>query len=385
MSVWAATTYCAANWRPRLCWCWAGSWSSWCWCTSSSSRRRRAASATPRRRTCGLSVVATAVVALGFDRRAVMARGRHVAVVHGGPAVAVRGAAPVLAAVDRAAPAEETCRPGWPRVLAEGTGGEWAQVWLMVGDRFDARRNLATRRDGSPAVEAPDRQARPARPTGAGGAPGGELLGRSGGAGARRTSRSPRSRNGSSPGSPTRPGWCCAARGCGPSSCSGARSCPRARRNCGVAATARRRPGRRAATARARHPRRRSTASGRARGEPAAGPHPGRTARRSGPIDCWRSRQGGRRDASRRSPACSRGIYPSLLVDEGLAAALRTAIAAQPACRPIGCRWTSAGTRPSVEAAAYFCALEALQNVGEARRRRRRSAWICEAVPRSWW
>ena len=57
----------------------------------------------------------------------------------------------------------------------------------------------------------------------------------------------------------------------------------------------------------------------------------------------------------------SRGIYPSLLVDEGLAAALRTAISRSPLPAELGAG--DLGRYPAgVEAAAYFCALEALQN-----------------------
>ncbi|TDO52685.1 histidine kinase [Kribbella sp. VKM Ac-2527] len=57
----------------------------------------------------------------------------------------------------------------------------------------------------------------------------------------------------------------------------------------------------------------------------------------------------------------SRGIYPSLLVDEGLTAALRTAIARNPL--PVELVAADLGRYPAgVEAAAYFCALEALQN-----------------------
>ena len=57
----------------------------------------------------------------------------------------------------------------------------------------------------------------------------------------------------------------------------------------------------------------------------------------------------------------SRGIYPRLLVDEGLTAALRTAIARSPL--PVELVAADLGRYPAgVEAAAYFCALEALQN-----------------------
>ena len=55
------------------------------------------------------------------------------------------------------------------------------------------------------------------------------------------------------------------------------------------------------------------------------------------------------------------GIYPPLLMDEGLAAALGSA--AQRATIPTRVEAGSLGRYPSeVEAAAYFCCLEALQN-----------------------
>jgi len=57
----------------------------------------------------------------------------------------------------------------------------------------------------------------------------------------------------------------------------------------------------------------------------------------------------------------SRGIYPSLLVDEGLAVALRTAICRSPL--PAELVTADLGRYPAaLEAAAYFCALEAMQN-----------------------
>jgi signal transduction histidine kinase len=57
----------------------------------------------------------------------------------------------------------------------------------------------------------------------------------------------------------------------------------------------------------------------------------------------------------------SRGIYPSLLVDDGLEAALRAAISTSPV--PVELRASGVGRYPTgVEAAAYFCVLEALQN-----------------------
>jgi signal transduction histidine kinase len=60
----------------------------------------------------------------------------------------------------------------------------------------------------------------------------------------------------------------------------------------------------------------------------------------------------------------ARGIYPPLLADKGLAAALeaqtrKTAVPATVACEGIG-RYT-----PEIEAAVYFCTLEALTNVAK--------------------
>jgi signal transduction histidine kinase len=60
----------------------------------------------------------------------------------------------------------------------------------------------------------------------------------------------------------------------------------------------------------------------------------------------------------------SRGIYPSLLVDEGLVAALRTAIPMSPV--PVELHASGIGRYSAeVEAAAYFCVLEALQNAAK--------------------
>jgi signal transduction histidine kinase len=57
----------------------------------------------------------------------------------------------------------------------------------------------------------------------------------------------------------------------------------------------------------------------------------------------------------------SRGIYPRLLVDGGLTPALRSAIATSPV--PVDLRASGVGRYAAgVEAAAYFCVLEALQN-----------------------
>ena len=60
----------------------------------------------------------------------------------------------------------------------------------------------------------------------------------------------------------------------------------------------------------------------------------------------------------------SRGIYPRLLADQGLAAALRLAAGAGPVPVEVTTE-TSRATPPTVEAAAYFCCLEAVQNAAK--------------------
>jgi len=60
----------------------------------------------------------------------------------------------------------------------------------------------------------------------------------------------------------------------------------------------------------------------------------------------------------------SRGIYPHRLIDEGLGAALRSATAAS--TLQVTVEFRSAGRpAPDVEAALYFCCLEALQNTAK--------------------
>ena len=136
------------------------------------------------------------------------------------PALAVRRAAAVLRDGDRQLRRRRSCPTRMARVLAEGTGAEWAQVWLVVGDRPTLAATWPP--DADPASRAgrrdPAARTTPAGPALAAGAPRRRAARRARGPGARATRRSPRSRSGCSPGSPTRPGWCCAAPGCAPSS-----------------------------------------------------------------------------------------------------------------------------------------------------------------------
>ena len=60
----------------------------------------------------------------------------------------------------------------------------------------------------------------------------------------------------------------------------------------------------------------------------------------------------------------SRGIYPRLLADEGLVAALRFAVATSPI--PVTVDTVSMARLPApVEAALYFCCMEAVQNAAK--------------------
>ncbi len=62
--------------------------------------------------------------------------------------------------------------------------------------------------------------------------------------------------------------------------------------------------------------------------------------------------------------ALARGVYPPLLADQGLGAALRAQAGKAPL--PVGIEADSIGRYPpDVEAAVYFCTLEALQNVAK--------------------
>ena len=65
----------------------------------------------------------------------------------------------------------------------------------------------------------------------------------------------------------------------------------------------------------------------------------------------------------------SRGIYPPLLEAHGPGAALRAAVGH--AGVPVLVDDADAGGHPGAEAAAYFCCLEAVQNIPSTRGRRR--------------
>jgi signal transduction histidine kinase len=82
----------------------------------------------------GLSVVATAVVALAFDRVLTRLEGFATEVVRSGRPSPYDVLRRFSGAVSAAGPAEEL-PVHMARLLAEGTGAEWAQVWLAVDGR----------------------------------------------------------------------------------------------------------------------------------------------------------------------------------------------------------------------------------------------------------
>jgi signal transduction histidine kinase len=82
----------------------------------------------------GLSVLATAVVALGFDPVQTRLESVAARAVHGGqpsPYELLRRFSETLAGSHAA----EEVPARTARVLANGTGAAWAQVWIVVGDR----------------------------------------------------------------------------------------------------------------------------------------------------------------------------------------------------------------------------------------------------------
>jgi signal transduction histidine kinase len=79
----------------------------------------------------GLSVFATAIVAVGFDRVLTWLEAFAARVVHRGRPSPYDAMRRFAGAVDSAGPAEDLPLR-MARLLAEGTGAEWAQVWVAV-------------------------------------------------------------------------------------------------------------------------------------------------------------------------------------------------------------------------------------------------------------
>ena len=335
------------------------------------------------------------VVALAFETGPDPARGVASRTVHGGQRLAVRRAAPVLRDRDRQLRRRGAAGADGPgagrghrrRVVAGVAGGRRpADDWPPPGHP-------------TPPASRPPRETRATRSTddGAGpavprGAARRRAARRPGRPGARARSRSRRSRNACSTGSPSQAGPGPARRAAaGRARAASSPSCRRAPTSCAASrAAAGRRAGRRAPAARARHPRRRPAAPGRAGGEPAPRPDPGRA----------------RAGARRRSCSPARSRPPPTAVDTLVAAVPRhlPARCSRTKGSPPRCGRRSAPARSrceviaagvgrysaDVEAAAYFCCLEAVQNAAKhsgAADDPRRSAWTrpgtCSASSRT--
>ena len=137
----------------------------------------------------------------------------------------------------------------------------------------------------------------------------------------------------------------------------------RARRGAPIlTAAAGRPPGRAATRSRARHPRRRPAASGGAgRESPARADACRPVADRARVL--LAAQQQATAEAIETLGQLSRGIYPPLLAEEGLAP--RSAPPRQPVRCPSASWRTSVATDARIEAAAYFTCVEALQNAAK--------------------
>ena len=275
--------------------------------------------------------------------------------------LAVRRAEPVLRDGVGSYAAEEL-PSRMARVLAEGTGAEWSQVWLVVGDRPrlaatwppEATRERAAGDAGDPVEdEVAGRRSLEVRH-------GGEVLGvlvvqEREHAPAHDGRGTPVRGVGQAGGSGPARGP--AARG---ARAAAGRAVGASRRAARVARAAGRPAGRRAPAARARHPRRRPAAPGRARREPAPRPDPGRRGRRNGRTPSWRARS--RPPSTPSTPWCTSPAASTRRCSRSAGSPPRSArrsSTARSPCRSIAARrgptlrrpWrrppTSAASRPS--------------------------------------
>ncbi len=123
----------------------------------------------------------------------------------------------------------------------------------------------------------------------------------------------------------------------------------------------------------------RAAAARRAPDHPAAGPAAGGRAPRRGSRLLAQTEQEAQ-DALEELRDLARGIYPPLLADLGLPAALEAQ--ARKAPLPVTVEAEGIGRYPQdVEAAVYFCVLEALQNVTKYAQARRPVTWAATAGP----
>ncbi|MET1060822.1 MAG: GAF domain-containing sensor histidine kinase [Nocardioides sp.] len=107
-----------------------------------------------------LSVLATAIVALGFDPVQTRLEEMASRTVHGGQPSPYDALRRFSGTVTGSYPAEEL-PARMARVLAEGTGAEWSQVWVVVGERPRLAATWppdATREAAGPDRERPDQE-----------------------------------------------------------------------------------------------------------------------------------------------------------------------------------------------------------------------------------
>ena len=298
-----------------------------------------------------LSALAAAVVAVAFQP--VRERARRLAnrVVYG------RRATPyeVLAGfVERAGETYSTddVLPRLVQVLAEGIGAQRARVWLATGSEFRPRHRgppmVPSRRAATRCV----RRGPPGFPDGERAFPvvhAGELLGAisvvtppEGTARQRPGTPGLRRRGADRPGAAQRPADRGPAR---------------------VPPPDRDRAGRAGQDPRTQHPRRRAAATGGARDQGTSRGLAGRPRSREGQA-MLDDIQAETLDALENLRDLARGIYPPLLADKGLTAALEAQ--GRKAAVPVEIRADALGRYPqAVESAVYFSCLEAMQNVAK--------------------
>ena len=237
----------------------------------------------------GLSILATAIVALGLEPLRSWLEAVAKRWVQGDRAtpydVLSRFSESLTGEIEPGRQAELPLRMA--RLLAEGTGARWAQVWLVVDDEPELAaawpQESASRTHGTddgrarPALARRHARRRAARHPAPAGAPRPAAV-----AGRGAPVRRPRGPGG--PGASR----CSAARRAG---AAGRRPGDPGRGPPGLAPTRRRHPRLRAAAPGARHPRRGPAAPGRARGQPPPRPHPDRDGRPTERERCSPSRE----------------------------------------------------------------------------------------------
>ena len=299
-----------------------------------------------------LSVVATAIVAVAFQP--VPARAQRLAnrLVYGKRATPYEVLSEFSERMAQAYCAARSVLPRMARIVGEGTGAARATCGCGPGraasreaspEATDRRPDRAPLGDGELAAFPDGDAAVPVRHQG-------ELLGALRADAARR----PFAAHGAScwPTWPRRPGWCCATSAL-------------IERAAGVAAAHGGRPGRASAASWSATCTMARSSSWWPWRSSCGWPSARRDRTRQRPRRCWTSCRRETTEALDNLRDLARGIYPPLLADQGLAVALasqaRKARRPRRRSRPTA----SAATPQEVEAAVYFCCLEALQNIAK--------------------